>query len=77
MDNVNPLRDGKLQNLVTHIVEQTQKLIVSKLEEKKIWLHPKFEEITTKYWQLLRSAPDADLMTNAITRDQYITVSNI
>ena len=51
------------------------KNVLDKLEEKKIWQHQKFDEITTKFWQLLRSSSDADLMRNAITRDQYIGVS--
>ena len=46
--------------------------LVGKIENKKYLKHAKFEEIVNRYWQLLRSEPDADLTQNAITKAQYV-----
>lgn len=46
-----------------------------RIEEKKMCAHLKFEEITTKYWQLIKKSLETDFTINTISKPQYITVS--
>jgi len=39
-----------------------------KIEEKKMIAHLKFEEITTKYWQLLKDATEKDFLKSTISK---------
>jgi len=45
-----------------------------KIEEKKMYNHLKFEEITTKYWQLLKSSEESDFKSKGISQGLYTEV---
>lgn len=47
-----------------------------KIEEKKMCAHQKFEEITTKYWQLLKDSFDDSTTKTNIPKSYYIEVSD-
>ena len=55
--------------------EYLHNYVAAKVEAKKIYFSPRFEEITAKYWQLLRGDKSADLADCSVTKAQYISVS--
>ena len=46
-----------------------------RIEEKKMCAHQKFEDITTKYWQLIKKSLESDFTTNTIPKAHYVTVT--
>jgi hypothetical protein len=48
----------------------------AKVEAKKIYFSPRFEEVTAKYWQLLRADKGADLADCSVSKGQYVGVSD-
>jgi hypothetical protein len=55
--------------------EYLHNYVASKVEAKKIYFSPRFEEITSKYWQLLRGDKGADLSAISVSKAQYVGVS--
>ena len=55
--------------------EYLHNYLASKVEAKKIYFSPRFEEITSKYWQLLRGDKTADLSNITVSKNQYVCVS--
>ena len=45
--------------------------IVCKANERRMFMHADFEAVCSKYWQLLRSQPDADRTSDVVTKEQY------
>ena len=39
-----------------------------KIEEKKMISHQKFEDVTTKYWQLLKDTTETDFLKASISK---------
>jgi hypothetical protein len=48
-----------------------------RIEEKKMCAHQKFEEVTTKYWQLIKTSLETEYSSTNITKAQYTKVTII
>ncbi len=45
---------------------------MSKASERRLFMHAEFESVCARYWQLLRSQPDANQSSDTITKQQYM-----
>ena len=60
-------KDGEISSLI-HVIDYIFYHNAFKLEEKKMINHQKFEDVTTKYWQLLKDTTETDYLNSTLSK---------